>query len=188
MDGCVMIADTITKKIGEALKAGDEIRLTTFRMLSSALNYEKIAKQHELSEEEELVVVQKEAKKRKDAIEAYQKIQGKKDEILRLPSVAQDDRSDDEIVSDSSSSKKTELQAKVQERIKREEEELEILKEYLPEEIGESELVNLVNQVIEETGAKTMADMGKVIGEVKKRANGVVDGSKVAELVKAKLA
>lgn len=68
-----MIADTITQKIGEALKAHDEIRLSTLRMLSSALNYEFIAKQHKLSEEEELVVVRREAKKRKEAIEAYEK-------------------------------------------------------------------------------------------------------------------
>jgi len=66
-----MIATTITGKIGEAMKAHDEVRLSTLRMLSSALNYEQIAKQHELTEEEELVVVRKEAKKRKDAIEAY---------------------------------------------------------------------------------------------------------------------
>lgn len=68
-----MITDTITKKIGEAMKAKDEIRLSTLRMLSSALNYEKIAKQHDLSEEEELAVVRREVKKRKDAIEAYEK-------------------------------------------------------------------------------------------------------------------
>jgi uncharacterized protein YqeY len=42
-------------------------------MLSSALNYEKIAKLHELGDEEEVNVVRSEAKKRKDAIEAYEK-------------------------------------------------------------------------------------------------------------------
>src|SRR3990167_8170534 len=60
-----MIAETINQKIAEALKARDEIRLSTLRMLSSALNYEKIAKQHSLSEEEELVVVKKEEKELK---------------------------------------------------------------------------------------------------------------------------
>ena len=68
-----MIADSINQKIAEALKAHDEIRLSTLRLLSSAFNYEFIAKQHKLSEEEELGVVRKEAKKRKEAIEAYQK-------------------------------------------------------------------------------------------------------------------
>lgn len=55
------------------MKAKDEVRLSTLKMLSSAFNYEKIAKQHELSEEEELAVVKSEAKKRRDAIEAYTK-------------------------------------------------------------------------------------------------------------------
>lgn len=68
-----MITDTITQKIGEALKAHDEIRLSTLRLLSSAFNYEFIAKQHKLSPDEEMVVVRREAKKRKEAIEAYEK-------------------------------------------------------------------------------------------------------------------
>lgn len=68
-----MIANTLTQKIGEAMKARDTIRLSTLRMLSSALNNEKIEKQHELNDEEELVVIRKEAKKRKEAIEGYEK-------------------------------------------------------------------------------------------------------------------
>ena len=68
-----MIVPTINQKIAEAMKARDEIRLSTLRLLSSALNYEFIAKQHVLSEEEELSVVRREAKKRKEAIEAYEK-------------------------------------------------------------------------------------------------------------------
>lgn len=68
-----MITDNLQSQISEAMKARDEIRLSTLRMLSSALNYEKISKQHDLNEEEELVVVGKEAKKRRDAIDAYMK-------------------------------------------------------------------------------------------------------------------
>lgn len=68
-----MIAGSINQMIAEALKAREELRLSTLRLLSSALNYEKIAKQHELSEEEEMVVVRREASKRRDAIEAYEK-------------------------------------------------------------------------------------------------------------------
>lgn len=68
-----MIVPTLSQKIAEAMKARDEIRLSTLRLLSSALNYEFIAKQHVLTEEEELAVVRREVKKRKDAIEAYEK-------------------------------------------------------------------------------------------------------------------
>ena len=69
-----MIANLMTQKIAEAMKSGDRVRLSTVQMLSSAFNYEKIAKQHELNDDEELVVIKKEAKKRKDAIEAYEKV------------------------------------------------------------------------------------------------------------------
>ncbi len=68
-----MISETINQKIAEALKAHDEIRLSTLRMLSSAFNYERIALQHDLSQEEEFTVVRREIKKRQDAIEAYEK-------------------------------------------------------------------------------------------------------------------
>ncbi len=68
-----MIKNSLNGQIVEALKAKDEIRLSTLRMLLSALNYDVIAKQHDLTEDEELAVVKREAKKRTDAIEAYEK-------------------------------------------------------------------------------------------------------------------
>lgn len=79
-----MIANTLTQKIGEAMKARDTVRLSTLRMLSSAFNYEKIEKQHELNDEEELVVIRKETKKRKEAIESYEKVTDKKSAKDRL--------------------------------------------------------------------------------------------------------
>lgn len=155
-----MIVDNINKQIAEALKAKDVVRLSTLRLLSSAFNYEKIAKQHELSEEEELAVVRREAKKRQDAIESIRQAQGK----------------------NTSSDQST-----LDQRLEQETKELEILKEYLPAQMDDSELVNLVNQVIKETGAESMKDIGKVIGEVVKRAEGRAEGGMVAEIVKSKL-
>lgn len=75
-----MITDSINRLIAEAMKARDEVRLSTLKMLLSALNYAKIEKQHDLSPEEENEVVSKEAKKRKDAIEAFDKA-GAKDRV-----------------------------------------------------------------------------------------------------------
>lgn len=66
-----MIKSNINKQIGDALKAHDELRLTTLRGFSSALNYEFINKQHELSSDEEITVVRREIKKRKDTVETY---------------------------------------------------------------------------------------------------------------------
>jgi hypothetical protein len=155
-----MISETITKQIAEALKAHDEIRLSTLRMLSSALNYEFIAKQHKLSQEEEIVVVQKEAKKRKDAIEAFRLAQGKQ----------------------------TSSGTNMDERIKKEEAELTILEEYLPQPLSDNEIKGLVEAAFDESGASSMADMGKVIGLVMGKAKGRADGKKVSELVRARLA
>jgi uncharacterized protein YqeY len=68
-----MISGNLPKMIAEAMKARDTVRLSTLRLLSSAFNYEKIDKQHELTEEEELAVIKKQAKQRRDSIEAYKK-------------------------------------------------------------------------------------------------------------------
>lgn len=155
-----MISNSINQKIAEALKAKDEVRLSTLRMLSSALNYEYIAKQHKLSDEEEIVVVKREAKKRQDAIEALRQAQSK-----------------------SSSSDP----ATLKKRLEQEERELEILKEYLPKEMDEGELEKLVDEAISKTQAKELKDMGKVIGMVMGEAKGKANGSKVAQIVKSKL-
>lgn len=68
-----MIVPTLMQQIGEAMKAHDAVKVSTLRMLSSEFKNEKIDKQHDLTEEEELVVVRREAKKRKEAIEMYAK-------------------------------------------------------------------------------------------------------------------
>lgn len=155
-----MIADNITAEIGKALKDKDEIRLSTLRMLSSALNYEFIAKQHKLNEDEEIVVVKKEAKKRTDAIEALKNARGK-----------------------TSSSSPEELE----EKITKEEKELEILKQYLPAQLSDEDLEKMVDEAIAQTQAQGLKDMGKVIGVVMGKAKGSADGSRVSQIVKSKL-
>lgn len=67
------ISQILQEKIAEAMKAHEEVKVSTFRLLSSAFNYEKIAKQHDLTEEEEIAVVRREVKQRRDSIEAYDK-------------------------------------------------------------------------------------------------------------------
>ncbi len=57
----------------ESLKAGDKLRLSTIRMMLSEMGNAEIAKRDELSEEEMLAVVSREAKRRKEAIEEYGK-------------------------------------------------------------------------------------------------------------------
>ncbi len=68
-----------------------------------------------------------------------------------------------------------------------EEKELGILKEYLPPQLSDEELEKIIDEVIEEVGATSMKDMGKVMKEVMARVSGRADGSKVSAIVKSKL-
>lgn len=68
-----MIAKTLQKQIGDAMKARDSVRVSTLRMLSTAFSYEKIEQKRDLTNEEELVIIAKEAKKRKEAAEVFKK-------------------------------------------------------------------------------------------------------------------
>jgi len=57
-----------------------------------------------------------------------------------------------------------------------EQKELEILNHYLPKMMDENEIKNIVKSVIDEIGATSMADMGKIMPEVMKRGKGLIDG------------
>src|SRR3989344_2165248 len=66
--------------------------------------------------------------------------------------------------------------------------EMAILKSYLPEELSEQALQQLVEQAITEIGAQSMKDMGNVIKAVAAKAQGKADNRVVSELVKKALA
>jgi len=66
--------------------------------------------------------------------------------------------------------------------------EVGICEDYLPEALGEDELVALVDDAIAATGATSMKDMGKVMGQVKPKAQGRADMGAVSKMVKARLA
>ena len=58
-------------------------------------------------------------------------------------------------------------QAERQELADKEKQEIDIIKEFLPEQLSEEEVSKLVSEVISEVGAKDMKDMGKVMGSIK---------------------
>ena len=70
----------------------------------------------------------------------------------------------------------------------KEEAELAVLQEFLPEQLSEEELKTLIDGVIAELGASSMRDMGPVMKLVGERAQGRADGKLASELVKARLA
>ena len=62
-----------------------------------------------------------------------------------------------------------------------------IISEFLPTQLSESELSEIIDKVIEEVGAESMKDMGKVISKVNERVSGQAEGRIIAEIVKKKL-
>ena len=69
------------------------------------------------------------------------------------------------------------------ELMKNEMNELEILSMYLPKMMSENELNTLIKEVISDTGAINMSDMGKVMPEIMKRSAGKADGKMVQQIV-----
>ena len=65
--------------------------------------------------------------------------------------------------------------------------EVEIIQDYLPEALGTDEISAIIDQAIADTGAASMADMGKVMGKVKPQIQGRGDMGAVSGLVKQKL-
>jgi uncharacterized protein YqeY len=65
--------------------------------------------------------------------------------------------------------------------------EIQVLQEYLPEAMSEEEIAALIQEAITATGAESMRDMGKVMGQVKPKAQGRADMGAVSSLVKQRL-
>lgn len=70
----------------------------------------------------------------------------------------------------------------------KEEAEIEVLKGYLPEPLGDAELETLIDSAIAESGASSLKDMGQVMNLIKARAQGRADMGAVSKRVKSKLA
>ena len=136
-----------------AMKAGDETKKSTIRMLISSINYYQIEKGgagYEATPEDVLVVIEKEAKKRRDSITEYEK-------------------------------------AGRQDLVDKETAELKILEAYLPEKMPEEEVAKIVEETISETGAASIADMGKLMGALNGKLKGKADMGMVSNLVRQKL-
>ena len=130
----------------EAMKSGDKNKSVTLRTALAKLKDKKIDKQDDLSENDEIKVLQMLVKQRKESIELYQK--GDRPDLAQL-----------------------------------EINEMEILNNYLPKMLDKNEIKNIVKTVIDEVGATSMADMGKIMPEVMKRGKGLIDGEYAKKFV-----
>lgn len=145
-----MLLDQLQSDLKSSMLAKQEVKTSTLRMLISEIKNFQIQK-GELNDQDIVSVVQKEAKKRKEAIQSFRS--GGREEMAQ-----------------------------------KEEQELKILESYLPQQLPDEELTKIVDTVINEVGAKSMTDMGKVISQVMARVGQSADGGRVSQIVRQKLA
>lgn len=75
-----------------------------------------------------------------------------------------------------------------EEQAEAEEYELDVIEEFMPEQLSEEEIEDIIDDVISEVGATNIRDMGRVMAGVMHQVSGRADGSLVSQLVKEKLA
>ena len=145
-----IIAD-IETQLRDARLARDDSRRDALSLLLNALRGAEKELQRTLSEDESLQVLQRERKKRVEAMEAFDA-------------------------------------AGREEQADREEFELDVIEEFMPEPLSEEELEEIVDDVIAEVGATSLRDLGRVMADVMPQVSGRADGSTVSQLVREKLA
>ena len=79
------------------------------------------------------------------------------------------------------------IQGKRDDLVKIEEDEIEIISNFLPEQLSDNEINDIINHTIETSGANSMKDMGKVINLIKEEHNGKIDFGAVSKIIKEKL-
>ena len=141
----------IEADLREAMKERDPERRDALRLILNALRAAEKEIQRPLHEDEELQVLQRERKRRLEAIEAYRA-------------------------------------AGREEQAEREEDELDVLEEFMPEPLSEEDLERIVDDAIAENGATSLRDLGRVMADVMPQIAGRADGSYVSQLVREKLA
>ena len=79
------------------------------------------------------------------------------------------------------------IQGKRDDLVKIEENEIKIISNFLPEQLSENEINDIITNSIRSSGAKSIKDMGKVINLIKEEYNGKMDFEVVSKIIKSKL-
>ena len=145
------LREQLNEDIKNAMKARDQERLGTLRLMLSAVKQREVDERITLDDAGVIGVVEKMIKQRRESIAQFEK--GGRQELAE-----------------------------------REKAEIAVLEGYLPAQLSQAEVEAIVAEAIASTGAKSAADMGKVMGVVKPKLAGKADMGKVSGLVKAKLA
>ena len=143
------ILANLTDEIKNAMRAKDSLKLEALRAIKSAVILEQTATAAgtELTEEQEIKLVQKLVKQRKDSAQIFRD--------QNRPDLAEP-----------------------------EEAQAEIISVFLPAQLSEDEIRKIVQDIITQTSAEGMKDMGKVMGMASKQMAGTADGKTISTIVK----
>ncbi|SHN11169.1 GatB/YqeY domain-containing protein [Gracilibacillus kekensis] len=145
------IVELLNQDMKQAMKNKDKVKLGVIRMVKASMQNEAIkTKKDALSEEEELTVLARELKQRKDSLHEFKEA-GREDLVSQL------------------------------------EDEIKIIQAYMPEQLSDEELEQIVVQTIEEVQAQSKKDMGKVMSALMPKVKGKAEGSRVNQLVQKNL-
>jgi uncharacterized protein len=139
--------DKINEDLKSAMLAKDQGALRAIRAIKAALLLAKTETGKDITQEDEIKILQRLAKQRRESIEIF------------------------------SSNNREDLAFT-------EKEELDIIEKYLPQQISPDILRQELNLIIAEVGARSPADLGKVMGIASKKLAGRSDGKKISEMVK----
>ena len=154
MAGMSALKDRLRQDLTVAIKARDDLRSSTLRMVLTAITNAEVAgsEARELTDDDIIGVLSTESKKRREAAQAF--ADGHR------PEMADKERAEAAVIAD-----------------------------YLPEQLGEDEIGELVRAAIEQVGGagEGMRAMGKVMGVVQPQVKGRADGGAVAAEVRRQL-
>jgi uncharacterized protein YqeY len=143
------LKEKLQNDLTEAMRARDEVRSSTIRMVLTAIKNEEVSgkEARDLSDAEVITVLSREAKKRREAAEAFE-------------------------------------QAGAGDRAAMEKAEGLVIAEYLPAQLSESEIKEMIAAAISDTGATGPQQMGLVMKSIQPKIAGRADGGMVSSLVK----
>ncbi len=145
------LREQIIEDMKKAMKSGAKLELETLRTIrAQIIEFEKRGEGTDMSPDQEISILTSAAKKRKEAIEQYEK--------GGRPDLADQEKK-----------------------------ELEIISQYLPKQLSEEGIKQVITKYISETGASGQKDFGKVMPLVMKELKGKADGKIIQQFVKEAL-
>jgi uncharacterized protein len=141
------LLEKLNQDMKQAMKNRDKETLGVIRMIKASIQNESIKLGKDtLSEDEDLTILSREVKQRKDSLQEFK-------------SAGRDDL------------------------VKKMETEISIVQRYMPEQLSEEELSEIIQQTIQEVNATTKKDMGKVMSAVMPKVKGKADGTQIKDIV-----